>query len=374
MEDILIVNCQQGLTYTHVWLSRKLTAQEVRICKQTGIYPTNSNNMVLAIPEIIERGAAAEKLDALLKGTAPLPVAYPVYTQKDAGLGLRRIAACMQADIDHYWRNGKVLYPVSWPDFKAREAAMVKGNELVKIQAILIALAELRENGTIPEKFKKIHTRRQVEALLQSDAELKQLLPQPVLDLLTKRQQEHEHWRCVVGGQIKDFYPTDPDFIEHMLNLADITPGMRVWEPCAGNGSILRAIRAHYKKTVELFASEISFDLLKLLQFQKFHVISRDMMDISTEQQFHCIITNFPFSNNNDVKCLQKAYEHLVSGGKIVAIMNDAPFKEGHRLYATFASWFESVGGMSEQLSAKRAIDKRQPFSGNTRLVQITKK
>jgi len=92
--------------------------------------------------------------------------------------------------------------------------------------------------------------------------------------------------RSLIGKNVGfDFFPTPKATAETMVQEADISEGMDVLEPSAGNGNIAEVIRdAGVKPDV----AELSGSLREVLEAKGFNIVAQDFMDIKApvEPQF----------------------------------------------------------------------------------------
>ena len=108
-----------------------------------------------------------------------------------------------------------------------------------------------------------------------------------------------------------------------MVDLAEIKPGMKILEPSAGDGAIVRAIRRNYKLNT-VHAVEINqknIDHIKKAGAD--YVICRDFLSPDSVHGFyHVIIANPPFGNDTDViGHVKKMKDVLLENGILVCIL-----------------------------------------------------
>lgn len=178
--------------------------------------------------------------------------------------------------------------------------------------------------------------------------------------------------RGLIGKNVgQDFFPTPKATAEEMLDKADISEGLDILEPSAGNGNIAEAIRDAGASPDVI---EISGNLREILEAKKFNVVAQDFMDYSGKQ-YDRIIMNPPFSNSQDIEHVRHAYDLLKPGGRIVAIMGEGAFFRSDKKATEFRSWLEEVGGTEEKLPAGTFTDKSlMTTTGvNARMVVIDK-
>jgi len=90
------------------------------------------------------------------------------------------------------------------------------------------------------------------------------------------------------------FFPTPPAVVNRLLELAQIESGMRVLEPSAGTGNILKAIIPSADKV----AVEINPEFIPKLELcgSGIHVYEGDFLSYNWPDKFDRVIMNPPFS------------------------------------------------------------------------------
>jgi predicted RNA methylase len=177
--------------------------------------------------------------------------------------------------------------------------------------------------------------------------------------------------RAVVGRKVGiDFFPTPKHVATDIVDMADIKPGMRVLEPSAGNGNIAEVIR---EAGVEPDTIEISNELGEILKAKGFNIVGSDFLE--SDQKYDRIVMNPPFGNGMDIDHVKHAYDLLLPGGKVVAIMGEGSFSRGDKKATEFRNWLDSVGGTNEKLDENTFTDKSllATTGANARVVIIEK-
>ncbi len=178
--------------------------------------------------------------------------------------------------------------------------------------------------------------------------------------------------RALIGQNVGiDFFPTPKTLASRMVEMAGISSGMKVLEPSAGNGNIAEAIR---EAGADVDVAEISSALRDLLTAKKFNVVSHDFMDI-TEGQYDAIVMNPPFSKNQDIQHVQRAFKLLKPGGKLVAIVGEGAFFRNDKTATEFRDWLDELGATVEKLPEGTFKEKEllNTTGANARLVEIEK-
>ncbi|MDD5061507.1 MAG: methyltransferase, partial [Candidatus Marinimicrobia bacterium] len=156
----------------------------------------------------------------------------------------------------------------------------------------------------------------------------------------------------LIGAKIPGFFPTPRKVVDQMIDLADLKPGMSVLEPSAGKGDIAEAIKEQCP-TCGLYMVEINRTLIKIIEAKNIpHAVLavQDFLTFDMGIQFDRVIMNPPFENEQDIDHVRHAFDLLKPGGRLVAIMGEHGFFAGDKKAVAFRSWFDELGGESEQL------------------------
>ena len=167
-----------------------------------------------------------------------------------------------------------------------------------------------------------------------------------------------------------DFFPTPRAKAQEIVDRADIQPGMKVLEPSAGTGNLAEVMR---EAGAEVEVAEISPRHRELLEAKGFDIVEHDFMDMESGQ-YDRIVMNPPFSKNQDIEHVEKAYELLKPGGKLVSIMGEGAFFRQGKTETAFREWLDEVG-YSEKLPEGFFTDRRElrTTGVNARVVEIEK-
>ena len=207
-----------------------------------------------------------------------------------------------------------------------------------------------------------------------STAELRAMLREYLTYRGTKQEADKvkQLERELVGKKVGfDFFPTPTPVAERMVNEANVTAGMKVLEPSAGNGNIADVMKA---KGANVDVLEISGELRKVLEAKGYNVVGNDFLSY-TEGGYDAIVMNPPFSNNQDIKHIQHAYTLLKNGGTISAIAGEGAFFRSGKTETEFRNWLDEIGATVEKLDENTFTDKTllATTGANARLITITK-
>jgi predicted RNA methylase len=186
-------------------------------------------------------------------------------------------------------------------------------------------------------------------------------------DQVTKLERE------LVGKNVGvDYFPTPKPLAQRMAELAGIKAGSRVLEPSAGNGNLADAAKTAGAKVDTV---ELSSTLRDVLKAKGHNVVANDFNDYTPTEQYDSVIMNPPFSKNQDSDHIQKAFNMVKPGGKLVAIAGEGVFFRNDKKSQAFRVWLDQTGATVEKLPQGTFQDKTlQNITGvNARLVTITK-
>jgi predicted RNA methylase len=161
---------------------------------------------------------------------------------------------------------------------------------------------------------------------------------------------------------VPQLFPTPPELARKMVEAAGgvLIAGMRVLEPSAGTGNILRAVwgAATGADNVKVCAVEYNHALVsQLVELRQkmiganentFQIVCGDFLEQSEDLgTFQRVIMNPPFKNGEDIKHIQHAFKFLKTGGRLVALCANGP-----RQRETLKPMAEDSGGWWEDLPA----------------------
>lgn len=161
---------------------------------------------------------------------------------------------------------------------------------------------------------------------------------------------EHDHyskWKIM-----RQFYPTPADLAEYVVTLAEIEEHHLVLEPSAGNGALLKPIG---RKT-NIVAIEIDDNLATELAEDNYSCVINSSFEYAIKngdlkQCFDRIIMNPPFGPRQlDIQHILMAYELLVPGGIMVAIMSENDLYYDTKLTKSFNNFLKDVNAHIEEV------------------------
>lgn len=143
------------------------------------------------------------------------------------------------------------------------------------------------------------------------------------------------------------FFQTPLPVIERMFRLA--APHSRVLEPSAGMGAIAKEVRKSAAVT-QLVCVEKNPQRAEHLRRQGFETFCEDFLLWQDSRVFDTVYMNPPFEENQDIRHIQRAYQHLKYNGDLVSVVSNGAFSNGTKIRQKFLEWLDSVEAHVEDL------------------------
>ena len=282
---------------------------------------------------------------------------------------------------------------------RAREAASahLDAQNLARLAAAYIALADGHDAGTLPPELAALRTRDDIERKVTKCIEssgyynvhegkdyrdnsptayaLRGYIESRKTD--THREQEAAAAealkiaaleREVRFADIPGFFPTPPALIQKMMDAADCDKGMKVLEPSAGKGDILAALHAAGCNAVEF---ELNYTLAGICTAKGLRCERCDFLDMDPEPILDRVVMNPPFEQYQDAKHVRRAFDWLKPGGRIVAIVGAGCLHAARCEW--FRDWLSEVGAVVDPQPAGSFADAFNPTGVNVALSVIDK-
>lgn len=157
------------------------------------------------------------------------------------------------------------------------------------------------------------------------------------------------------------FFPTPPDLVRRMLDLAEVGAGTVMLEPSAGDGAI--AMPA-YHRGADVDCFEIDVGRSKRI-CERLHgaavagredgaglwnVTTADFLTVSPEPVYDAVVMNPPFAKQQDIDHVRHALAFLRPGGRLVAVMSAGTLFRTNKKAVDFRKLIEDGGGVIEDL------------------------
>lgn len=115
------------------------------------------------------------------------------------------------------------------------------------------------------------------------------------------------------------YFPTPKPIVKQLLDLANLSDGMTVLEPSAGQGAIADELKAI---GFEPFCCEILPQNIKVLKEKNHYLATPDFFDLHELDLFDRIIMNPPFEKQADIDHVKHAFDLLRPRGLLVSVMS----------------------------------------------------
>ena len=145
------------------------------------------------------------------------------------------------------------------------------------------------------------------------------------------------------------FFETPKELAEKLCDMAEITSDCRVIEPSVGKGRIADEILKRSPK--ELKCYELNKDLETVLSEKEYAVEFTDFLEVPNDDiQADRIVMNPPFSKQQDIEYVYKAYEALNPGGILVSVMSISHTFRDNQKSENFRDFLMMTGAEMEML------------------------
>lgn len=242
-----------------------------------------------------------------------------------------------------------------------RRAGMIaqankEADELVKVQQVLLALADLHDAGDVPDFLTEVKHKKTAVTLVEDVDRLKYRESRNDPDYKLWGYGDVERYfagydaylqavnwgRDVVDNNhdpeaaqrnklrqmineaklagIPGYFATPEDVQDgYLFNNLDLQPGDLVLEPSAGDGRLADGLVKRFPG-IELHCGEISYTLRKILQVKGYTLVSDDFLEYAPGEVYDAIVMNPPFENQQDIDHIRHAFSLLKPGGTLVSV------------------------------------------------------
>ena len=154
-------------------------------------------------------------------------------------------------------------------------------------------------------------------------------------------------------GNIKkhyQFFATPPALADKLVELADIKPEHIILEPSAGQGALIEAILRHGHPSMNIFAVELMSVNSIVLTTKGFDHEVGDFLKIPDQNFYDRIIANPPFAKNQDIDHVNRMYELLKPGGRLVSIMSPHWTFATNKKETAFRTWIKIINAEVQKI------------------------
>ena len=153
------------------------------------------------------------------------------------------------------------------------------------------------------------------------------------------------------------FFETPEKIADYIVELAEIGDNMKVLEPSAGRGAIIKSIKKVFNGTID-YCEIDPINRKYLEKIDDIHNLSNtgDFLDNKSLYfvlYFDRIIANPPFSKNQDIDHIRQMYSVLSAGGILVSIASKHWQISTNKKETAFRQWLDDVGAEIIELPEK---------------------
>ena len=286
---------------------------------------------------------------------------------------LREMAAKLDDEIQRKRDTHKGASPT-----RKRLSEMAQANadadNMERVQAVLLALAQRHESGQVPHCMAFVRFRKTVELLVYDarhfarhcrysfQQQLAKHVPTAVYpeavewvtavlaDAETAALQQKIQQRirmleaeALMSGY-RDYFPTPRLVADLLLDCIVPLAGDVILEPSAGAGNLADAIRERFP-AARLVCIEQVPGLVEILKLKGHAVLEEGDFLQFDRDPVNWIVMNPPFSGGQDMVHVRHAYDVLEPGGRLVSVMSPGPFFRNDKAAREFREWFDEVSG-----------------------------
>ena len=162
--------------------------------------------------------------------------------------------------------------------------------------------------------------------------------------------------QCIVAGEVVDkkkqyqFFPTPAKVAAVIIEKAGIKPGDFILEPSAGTGGIADAVPEEYRGN--LLCIELNPDCAEVLKQKGYRVLTQDYLESEVTGEINRIVMNPPFTRQQDIAHVLKAYGDLAPGGRLVAVVSESCFFRQDKTAVSFREFLDNTAAEVIDLDA----------------------
>lgn len=142
-----------------------------------------------------------------------------------------------------------------------------------------------------------------------------------------------------------NYFPTPPEVVDRLMNLAGVEHGMRVLEPSAGQGAIAHACAAA-GADVDCFELMAANHAILDGDDRLGKVVFGDFMLAEPDAIYDRVVMNPPFMKQSDIKHVLHALKFLKPEGVLIAVMSAGANYRVNKLTKDFRDLVEQRGGV----------------------------
>lgn len=157
------------------------------------------------------------------------------------------------------------------------------------------------------------------------------------------------------------FFPTPIDVARRAYDLSGLarrTGDIRILEPSAGQGGLIKAIDENlWNKVTCIEPDNTNYGVLCELGLNPEQTTFEEFFEANKDKKFTNVIMNPPFSLGRDISHVKMAYDLLEKGGTLVAIISENTLYYERESNRNFVKWLEEVKAYKEPIPTGSFID-----------------
>jgi hypothetical protein len=148
------------------------------------------------------------------------------------------------------------------------------------------------------------------------------------------------------------FFATPDSLSDEVVQLANISKNDKVLEPSAGQGAIVKAVHRKNPNIVVDYCEFMPTNQIFMKKLPNVNMVGDDFLALPLSLKYDKIVANPPFAKNQDVVHVQKMYDHLKPGGRLVSITSPHWLHSSNKKETEFRNWLTEVGATIKEIPA----------------------
>ena len=148
------------------------------------------------------------------------------------------------------------------------------------------------------------------------------------------------------------FFATPDNLADELVRLAQIEESHTILEPSAGQGSIMNAIHKLFPNKNVNWCELMSINQTFCQRIHNATFVCEDFFNHNVEEFYDRIIAKPPFAKNQDIDHINKMFECLKSGGRLVSISSTHWQISSNKKETAFREWVEDIRAEIKEIPA----------------------
>lgn len=142
------------------------------------------------------------------------------------------------------------------------------------------------------------------------------------------------------------FFATPPELAFKLVRRMPVGyfDGMKLLEPSAGDGALIKAVREFKGMEIPFDAFELmELNRMKLAKLNDVTILGDDFMSCDLIDEYDLVIANPPFTNNQDIDHIGKMWQVCKPGGMIITMASCSWTFGSQKKQVQFKDWLKSI-------------------------------